>query len=328
MIDKRKIIFRADGGHHIGMGHFIRTLALAEMLKGHFQCVYATQTPSQYQIHEIERVCQNVIELPSNKSHFSAFLDQLQGDEIVVLDNYYFTTDYQRAIKQKGCKLVCIDDLHDRYFVSDLVINHAPGISINDYSTDENTKLLLGLEYVLLRRSFLEKAMCRKEKVKRDTVFINFGGEDRLNISLKVLYDMVKTKPDLKAKIVVGHSNHHLDSIKEFISKSSNEIQLFVNRSASEMAEIMWNCDFAVVPCSTVLFEAVACKLPFITGAYVENQKLIASYFNNQTDGIVLQNIIEDSIPWDNLINLYETSTNDLIDGKSKNRLIENFKGL
>ena len=26
----------------------------------------------------------------------------LQGDEIVVLDNYFFTTDYQRAIKAKG----------------------------------------------------------------------------------------------------------------------------------------------------------------------------------------------------------------------------------
>ncbi len=31
---KRIIIFRADGGPTIGMGHFTRTLALAEMLKG------------------------------------------------------------------------------------------------------------------------------------------------------------------------------------------------------------------------------------------------------------------------------------------------------
>jgi len=31
---QRTIVFRADGGPSIGMGHFTRTLALAEMLKG------------------------------------------------------------------------------------------------------------------------------------------------------------------------------------------------------------------------------------------------------------------------------------------------------
>ena len=164
--------------------------------------------------------------------------------------------------------------------------------------------------------------------MNRDTVFINFGGEDRLNISLKVLNDLVKSKPSLKVKIVLGHSNHHLDSIREFISKSSTEIELFVNRSASEMVEIIWNCDFAVVPCSTILFEVIACKLPFITGAYVENQKLIANYFNNQTNGIVLQNIVTDVIPWDSLINEVYTKNNNLIDGRSGIRLIEKFKKL
>jgi UDP-2,4-diacetamido-2,4,6-trideoxy-beta-L-altropyranose hydrolase len=327
-MDKRKVILRADGGNHIGMGHFIRTLALAEMLKDDFQCVYATQAPSLSQIAEIGRVCHSFIELANDESHFNTFLDHLQGDEIVVLDNYYFTTDYQRSIKQKGCKLVCVDDLHDQHFVSDLVINHAPGICMSDYSTDKNTKLLLGLEYVLLRRPFLERAKSNKTHLNRDTVFINFGGEDRFNISLRILKDMVNFNPSLKVKLVLGHSNHHLNSIREYITSSSTEIELFLNMNASEMAEIMWDCDFAVVPCSTILFEIIACKLPFITGAYVENQKLIAGYFKNQTSGVVLQNIITDTIPWNSLINKVYTKNNNLIDGKSGIRLIEKFKEL
>ena len=51
------------------------------------------------------------------ETHSADFLSHLQGDEIVVLDNYFFTTDYQRAIKQKGCRLVCIDDMHDKHYV-------------------------------------------------------------------------------------------------------------------------------------------------------------------------------------------------------------------
>ena len=43
--------------------------------------------------------------------------------KIVVLDGYHFDTNYQTKIKQKGCKLVCIDDLHDKHFVADIIIH-------------------------------------------------------------------------------------------------------------------------------------------------------------------------------------------------------------
>ena len=37
----QKIIFRADAGAGIGYGHFIRSLALADMLKNDFDCVFS-----------------------------------------------------------------------------------------------------------------------------------------------------------------------------------------------------------------------------------------------------------------------------------------------
>ena len=65
---KRNIIFRADGGPAIGMGHFTRTLALAEMLNEHFHCIFATRQPTEYQIAEIEKVCHSRIDLPEDDS--------------------------------------------------------------------------------------------------------------------------------------------------------------------------------------------------------------------------------------------------------------------
>ena len=105
MQKKRKIYFRADAGPEIGYGHYIRSLALADMLKRDFDCKMFTQSPTNYQIKEARTICP-VIALPNDESKFYLFLDLLEGDEIVVLDNYFFTTDYQRAIKAKGCKLV------------------------------------------------------------------------------------------------------------------------------------------------------------------------------------------------------------------------------
>lgn len=51
----RKLFFRADAGIKIGWGHFIRTLALADMLKDVFECTFFTQEPTLYQINEVEK---------------------------------------------------------------------------------------------------------------------------------------------------------------------------------------------------------------------------------------------------------------------------------
>src|SRR4030095_2375161 len=82
----------------------------------------------------------------------------LKGDEIVVLDGYNFKTTYQQQIKSKGCKLVCIDDIHAYHFVADVVINHAPGIDAKQYSCEAYTQLYLGTKYVLLKKIFLDEA--------------------------------------------------------------------------------------------------------------------------------------------------------------------------
>ena len=88
-MSKRKIFFRADAGPSIGYGHFIRTLALADMLKDDFECILFTQSPSTYQQREAEKVCPVVI-LPSDEKKFDEFLEYITGEEIVVLDNYFF----------------------------------------------------------------------------------------------------------------------------------------------------------------------------------------------------------------------------------------------
>jgi hypothetical protein len=78
-VAKRTIVFRADGSTTIGMGHFTRTLALAEMLNEHFYCVFATRQPTEYQTSEIGKVCSGQIDLPADDSHFDRFLEYLQG---------------------------------------------------------------------------------------------------------------------------------------------------------------------------------------------------------------------------------------------------------
>lgn len=99
---KQRIYFRADAGREIGYGHFIRTLALADMLKDDFDCVFVTQSPTVYQKTEVAKVCE-LAEVPATEEKFSLFLDMLEGDEIVVLDNYFYDTVISGRLRLKDC---------------------------------------------------------------------------------------------------------------------------------------------------------------------------------------------------------------------------------
>jgi UDP-2,4-diacetamido-2,4,6-trideoxy-beta-L-altropyranose hydrolase len=276
-MNHRKVIFRADGGSTIGMGHFTRTLALAEMLKDDFFCIYATQSPTEYQISEIDQVCRDRIDLPANETHFNVFLNFLKGDEIVVLDNYYFTSEYQHEIKSKGCKLVCIDDMHDKHFVADVIINHAP-LSASNYSAAAYTKLLLGFNYALLRQDFLKTGPTRKIS-KFNHLLICFGGADFNNLTNQTLKSIDKINCIESVTVIVGNAFSNFIELEKLVNKVAKRKQtrVFYNVNASELVKIIREADFAIVPCSTILYEVLSQKIPVITGYYVENQTEISS---------------------------------------------------
>jgi UDP-2,4-diacetamido-2,4,6-trideoxy-beta-L-altropyranose hydrolase len=289
MIIKQKIIFRADGGSLIGMGHFMRTLALAEMLNGSFYCVYATQKPTEYQMAQIDKVCQSRIDLPADDSHFEIFLSLLKGNEIVVLDNYYFSTEYQKLIKSKGCKLVCVDDMHDKHYVADILINHSPVLS-KSFSVERYTRLLLGFRYPLLRKMFFTNL----PKIKNDSdfshAFICFGGSDLKNITCKIVMALLKSVKIKKISVVVGNEFQNIEALERaaLYNRSGIVLRWFKGVNANQMIAIMNEADFSIVPSSTILLEAISQNIPAITGYYVDNQKELSTALKDKYRNILV----------------------------------------
>ena len=265
---KQRIYFRADAGREIGYGHFIRTLALADMLKDDFDCVFVTQSPTVYQKTEVAKVCE-LAEVPATEEKFSLFLDMLDGDEIVVLDNYFYDTDYQRAVKTKGCKLVCIDDMHDKHYVADVVINHSPGISEVDFSTAPYTRLCLGVSYALLRKPFLEVAGRRYRHAvdyRALKVIVSFGGVDKYNLTRRYI-ECLKDCDTIRSVTALTGDAYGDD--RKIRHPKVNYLQ---NLSAREIAGLFCENDVALLPASTIMKEALACNLKVIGGYFVDNQ--------------------------------------------------------
>lgn len=274
----QKIIFRADAGVGIGYGHFIRTLALADMLKDDFDCTFYTSEPTPYQMDQMLHVCKHVA--LEEKIKFHQFLDCLTGEEIVVIDNYFFTTDYQRRIKEKGCKLVCIDDLHDKHYLADLIINQAINVTPEDYSCESYTRFAFGLGYSLLRKPFFEACKKREEgqnKKAKETidVVVAFGGSDYLDLTRKVIMSIENMGIINSITAIIGDSY----CVKQMIG--TPKVCYKKNLTAQEIVDLFSTSDIAILPASTMMNEAFACGLKIIGGYYVQNQESDYHAFNS-----------------------------------------------
>lgn len=287
-MSKRKVFLKADASSEIGYGHFIRSLALADMLKDEFDCTFFTANPNEFQRKEVEKVCKLY---PMNfLDAIPAFLNLLTGEEIVVLDNYYYTENYQKEIKQKGCRLVCIDDIHDKHFYADMVINHAPCINPAAYSCEPYTQLLLGTDYLLLRRSFFESINIPSKRTPGE-VFICFGGSDEYNITLQSC-KVIRQIDNRPITIVVGGGYAFLEELTQY--SDAKNIRIFSNIDALTMITLMKQAELAIIPASCTFFETCCARIPIITGYTVDNQQLVAACCQELGLGYNCGNLLED----------------------------------
>lgn len=262
---KKKIYFRADADGIIGYGHFMRTLALAEVLSDYYDCVFATQSPSAFQRDCLKDVC-SLMELPSDDSRFEIFLGVVKSGDIVVLDNYFYNSSYENLLRGKGATVVLIDNLHKRHSCADVIIGFLLGLNVGDYSVESYTKLFLGPGYSLLRKPFLEQLNIKhplKNDAKPLKVVISFGGADSNGIAISIANILEPTSSIGEITVIGKKATGLIDSAKIVFKRKL---------SASEMRDAFINNDIAILPASTTTLEALACGIPIIGGYFTDNQ--------------------------------------------------------
>lgn len=270
-----RVFFRADGNATMGLGHVIRSLALLQMLKEHFSCVFIVRDPSESVIHQIQKLGCEIIVLAGIEDHLeearSLVEHYFDSDDLVVLDGYHFDADYQKILKSAGLKIVAIDDMHSDHFLADAVINHGGGVHQDVYSLEPYTRTYLGPEYALLRPEFLKAGVHEEIAEKIASVFVCFGGADPKNLSAFVVTQLLKHEDVQQIHLVVGGANPFLGEL-EILAKGNTRIKLWHDIDASQMVSLIRGCDLAIVPASGISYEVAATGIPMLVGRYVDNQ--------------------------------------------------------
>ncbi len=317
-----KIIFRADGSSSTGLGHIMRSAALMQMISKDFTCEFWTRNPEFFPLQDFTSApsLQRLNDEISIEEEAEVLQKDLNSDYVLVVDGYQFTTSYQKHIKSSGARLACIDDIMAYHFVSDVLINHAGGIQISDYSAEHFTKFCLGPQYALVKPVFNKQSGFERDFSNKN-ILVALGGADPKNDTAFVLQPLTK-KSFNRINVVLGAANLYWDDIQDKYS-SDSRIVLHRNLTAEQMCVLMCDCPYAVLSPSTICYEYMTVGGMVYLHQIADNQEKIKQYFLREHLAFAFSSDIDFSVDEKMLRN-----QQGVFDGKSPQRFLQLFKEL
>ncbi|MFD0863146.1 UDP-2,4-diacetamido-2,4,6-trideoxy-beta-L-altropyranose hydrolase [Sungkyunkwania multivorans] len=277
----KKIIFRADGNANTGLGHMYRLFAIIEMIKDTYDYIFLTREMSNIEIIP-EAYHRSIIPKEINIKEEPAWLASKfsPSEHVLFADGYQFDTSYQKEIKNAGYKMIYVDDLTSEYMYADAVINHSPLLTTSNFKGERYTNYYLGTDYAILRPSFLEATKRKRNITSFDKAFICFGGADTYDFSTKAAEALITFAVIKEIHIVQGAANRH-DSLEGLANNHQDHVFLHKNLNETQFVDLISNCNIAIAPASTVLYELCCIQVPVLSGFFIDNQELIYNGFKN-----------------------------------------------
>ena len=328
---KNSLIFRADANTKIGTGHLMRCLALAQAWKENGgDVVFVTDCRekglSQRLLNEGFDVELLAHSYPDRKDWemTNSILTSNPG-AWVVLDGYHFDENYHKNIKGAGNPLMIVDDqAHLNHYYADIILNQNLHAQQLKYSCESNTRLLVGIEYTLLRKEFRAwKQSTRNQPEVVERIVVTLGGADPDNYTLKTIRVLQSTyvPSSVEILVVVGASNPHVESLESVLKASPVHIRLV--HDVTNMAELLAEADMAISGSGSTVWELSYMGVPMLLHVLASNQEDIAESLIKEGNALYfsdyhLQQLLQNH---DTRLSMANIGMR-LIDGKGTDRVI------
>lgn len=323
------IYFRADGNARIGLGHFVRSLALAQLLAPRFAAVLVMREPDEAARQQIAEAGAALLEVPTGLTMPEAeagwLAAQLQPADLLVLDGYGFDEKYQRVLSGRQFGLACIDDLITAPTWADLVINQAGGVPPTAYAAVPGAQLCLGPGFALLRQPF--QALPTAPAVPGG-VFLSMGGADPGNQTAALLPELLQRFPQQYIEVVTGAAYPYQEQLQALAAPYPT-VRLHHNLTAAALREVLDRCTVRVCPPSGLAYECCATGGLLLLHRTADNQQAMFDFLVN--NGLALpydQLAITTDANLPALATAHRTRQRQLFDGQAGARLLVAFAEL
>jgi UDP-2,4-diacetamido-2,4,6-trideoxy-beta-L-altropyranose hydrolase len=315
----KPIKIRVDASSEIGYGHLTRCCALINSMPEIHAIFYSTEPIEPF----VRQMCSNQFKLVSLRNS-TDFLEHIEAEDLILIDGYQFDTNYFTQLKRKGAKVICIDDLANQHLPVDVIINPTPGFAARSYSSLLSTQYFLGLDYSLLRSSFQTLANAKSIDKIKNSLFICFGGSDPLNKTLIAYNAALDSQNFSEIHLVLGPGYSHEVQFED------STIPVTIHRALpeKEMASLMSQMEYGIVPASGILLECLVAKIKAISGYYIANQQFVYAEHLKLNSFVDAADLSYEAIR--NAMNDVKSMNTipSLIDGKSTERLSKMIRSI
>ncbi len=296
----KNAIIRVDSSSRIGLGHVMRCLTLAHKLThanynvsflcrehlGNISQEIITQGFNVICLSPPCKLIDNVNEAQwlgvrqyEDATECINRLENIKYD-LLIVDHYSLDKTWHLQLSPYTEKLIVIDDLANRQYHCDALIDQTISRQKSDYNNlvPKHCQLLLGKNYILLREEFSiarEKAIKRRHNtINPSHILITLGGTDPDNITQTLLLWIIEIKHkfiNLSITVVISEQSRYIRLIEALI-QDHDWINLSVKPKS--MATLMVSADIAIGTSGGTAWERCCLGVPTINIVSAQNQQM------------------------------------------------------
>ena len=354
MKSQKTILLRVDASEKLGLGHLMRSIALAQGLKKKsvhpFFIIKEAKEADLIADYgfDLQKISQKLnfkedalrtMDIAAQLNAHAVIVDLSHQSNVVDHINF---VEYFRTLKKQGMTLIVFDDYKKIDFAVDIHIIPYYGAEATDYHFSDKTKPLLGLDYFIFREEFIkEDTVLRTIKKSGHNVLVSMGGSDPANVTEKIvesLSDINKSMP-LTLKVVLGGGFNSLryKTVLHQIQKLYTYGTCDVIENAKNMPELMLWSDVVITGGGLIKYEAALTGSPNIIISQKSIEAERCEDYANRTNAAIhlghFKDFKKDRIARTvvNLLKDYETRQSmsrkgtQLADGKGTQRVINHI---
>jgi len=268
-----RVLIRADASSTIGIGHLMRSLALAQALHDGGDAVTlvtAEDLGPLASLWEQEGTIVRRIDAEIGSTEDARQTIGIARDiraAWVALDGYAFVTSYRFAL-DCDARLLLVDDHGAAGLHGDLVVNG------NLYGSDAmypavDGRLLAGPRYAMLRREF--RVPAGAEDGDRTGILLSLGGADPQQLTAPLLEALAAR--GMRGRVVIGPRFPSPDTLRSLAIDLEWEPVV----APADMAALFRSAEMVIVGSGTTTLECAALGIPMVAIRIAANQVPVAA---------------------------------------------------
>lgn len=273
----RRILFRCDGDEHVGLGHVVRCLALAnELREAHgFGVTFALASGKigHDMITQAGFPCEIKPAEQEEAAWLEALLPRLHTDAVILDIRTALSPAAVASWRSNGILTVTLDDLSERRICTDLAFYPPiPQLETMNWQGFDG-RLFVGWEYILLRRSFA----CPAYEPANDepVVLVSMGGSDPDGLIFKAIDALEAVSGQFQPILILGRAFQQRQALWNRLATVARSYQ--VQEDVTDMAALMAKVNLALISFGVTAYELAALGVPAIVLCLTQDHDRSAS---------------------------------------------------